>query len=228
MSTSLRLLVLSGLLGLGLAAHAATAGFDDLSALPDTDGQRGLYFANGDSLQYAGVFWDERFRVVGDLYRVDAGPPPGPLYGIPRSGHYFVTNEGDGALNDGMRITTTMLLTGAWFGRNAYYGYGAGADQVTIHALAGDQVLASVVFDLPDTAPGQPAPLQFVDTSSFAAVSGITGYRIDRRELGQQQGNWVADDFSFVPIPAVPEPASWAMLLAGLGLLAGLARRSPG
>ena len=100
MSTSLRLWVLSGLLGLGFAAQAATASFDDLSALPDTDGQSGLFFANGQSLYYAGVLWDERFRVVGDTYRVDPGPPPGPLYGIPHSGHYFVTNEGDGVLND--------------------------------------------------------------------------------------------------------------------------------
>lgn len=220
-------IVLTGLLGLGLAAHAATtASFDDLSALPGTDGQSGLFYANGDSLVYAGVTWDDRFRVVGDAYRVDPGPPAGPLYGIPHSGNYFVTNEGDGALNDGMRITTTMLLTGAWFGRNEYYGFGAGADQVTIHALAGDQVLASVVFDLPDTNPGHPAPLQFVDTASFAAVSGITGYRIDRRERGQQSGNWVADDFSFVPATPVPEPAPAAMALAGLALLAGvLARR---
>ena len=36
MSTSLRLWVLSGLLGLGFAAHAATASFADLSALPAT------------------------------------------------------------------------------------------------------------------------------------------------------------------------------------------------
>lgn len=225
MSTSLRLWVLSGLLGLGFAAQAATASFDDLSALPDTDGQSGLFFANGQSLYYAGVLWDERFRVVGDTYRVDPGPPPGPLYGIPHSGHYFVTNEGDGVLNDAMQITTTMLLTGAWFGRNEYYGFGAGADQVTIRALAGDQVLASVVFELPDTDPGHPAPLQFVDTSSFALVSGITSYRIDRHELGDQSGNWVADDFNFVPASPVPEPASAVLWLAGLGLLASLARR---
>ena len=30
-----------------------------------------------------------------------------------------------------------------------------------------------------------------------SALSGITGYRIDRRELGTQSGHWVADDFQF-------------------------------
>ena len=82
-----------------------------------------------------------------------------------------------------------------------------------------------MVFELPDTDPGHPAPLQFVDTSSFALVSGITSYRIDRHELGDQSGNWVADDFSFVPASPVPEPASAVLWLAGLGLLASLARR---
>jgi hypothetical protein len=225
MSALVRILVSTALLGLGLAAHSATASFDDLSTLPEADGQRGLFFANGNSLSYAGVRWDERFSVVGDAYRVEPGPPAGPLYGIPHSGNYFVTNEGDGALNDGLRITTDLLFTGAWFGRNAYYGFGAGADQVRIHAVAGDQVLASVVFDLPDTDPGHPAPLQFVDTSSFAAVSGITGYRIDRRELGEQNGHWVADDFSFVAATPVPEPGQAVLLLSGLVLLARLARR---
>ncbi|UUZ56330.1 hypothetical protein LP419_14615 [Massilia sp. H-1] len=51
-------------------------------------------------------------------------------------------------------------------------------------ALNGALELASVEFDLPESHPGQPEPLTFVDTSAFGALSGITGYRIDRRELG--------------------------------------------
>lgn len=220
MSAQFRCFVACGLLGLGPTAQAVTATFDELSSPPLPDASKGLFFANGDSLAYSGVTWDDRFSVVGDQYRVDA-VTPGPLFGIPHSGNYFVTSDGDGPLNDGLRITTDMLLTGAWFGRNAYYGFGAGADQVTIHALVGVQSMSAVVFDLPDTNPGNPAPLQFVDTSAFSGVVGITGYRIDRHALGDQNGNWVADDFTFVVASPVPEPAQALMLLAGIVLLAG-------
>ena len=205
------------------SAQASLATFDDLVAPPALDSATGLFFANGASSSYGGVSWDSRFTVVGDAYRVDTGTP-GPLFGLPHSGHYFVTNQGAGAGNDGLLINTTQVLTGAWFGRNEYYGFGAGADQVTIHALNGSTVLASVVFDLPELLEGLPEVLSFVDTSSFAALSGITGYRIDRRELGTLSGNWVADDFNFVAARDVPEPATLSLLLGGL-LLAAVVRQ---
>ncbi|MFN0164716.1 MAG: PEP-CTERM sorting domain-containing protein [Burkholderiales bacterium] len=217
-------------LGLASSAQAATATFDDLPTLPAVNSATGLYFANGDSSSYAGVLWDTRFNVVGDLYRVDT-ITPGPRFGIPHSGRYFVTNDGAGNSNNGMVISTSMVLTGAWFGRNEYYGYGAGADQVTIYALSGSTELSSLVFDLP-AAPslppgpegpgGQPAVLQFFDTSAFTVLTGITGYRIDRREIGTLNGSWVADDFSFAA--PVPEPGIPALLLAGLGVI-GWVRR---
>lgn len=158
--------------------------------------------------------------MVGADYRVDP-VTPGPRFGLPHAGRYFTTNDGNGAGNDGLLISTGLVLTGAWFGRNEYYGFGAGADQVSIHALQGTTVLASVVFDLAELQPGQPEVLSFVDTAVFGTLSGITGYRIDRRELNAPfGGNWVADDFTFVaPANAVPEPAAWTLLLAGLGAL---------
>ena len=82
-------------------------------------------------------------------------------------------------------------------------------------------ILASSSFDLPSTNPGSPEPLSFLDTSSFAGLTGITGYRIDRRELGTLGGNWVADDFIFAP---VPEPEQYLLLALGLTLVASLAR----
>ena len=240
-------LVLAGALGAPITALAVTATFDDLLTAPALDGSTGLFFANGGSSVYAGVTWDSRFTVVGDQYRTQPGSaapfaPQGPLFGIPNSGHYFVSNEsaivdgGTVATNDGLTITTSKVLTGAYFGRNEYYGFGGGADQITITALHGGTAsVDSVTFDLPElrhSAPGfagfigsgEPEFLSFADTSAFTSLTGITGYRIDRRELGTQSGNWVADDFTFVAAAPVPEPETFAMLLAGLGLVVWVGR----
>jgi hypothetical protein len=200
-------------LGFAVQSQAGLITFDDLPSPPATDSLTGLSFANGASALYQGVTWDSRVTVVGDAYRVDTGTP-GPLFGIPHSGHYFITNGG--ADNDGILLTTGQVLLGAWFGRNEYYGFGSGADRVTINALSGATVLASVVFDLPaPSVAGQPGLMGFADTSAFAGLTGITGYRIDRHELGTESGNWVADDFSFAAA-SVPEPPSSLLLVLGL------------
>ena len=206
-------------------ASAGLITFDNLSTPPAVTSAGGLFFANSDSAVYGGVIWDSRATVFGDAYRVDPGSiPPGPLFGRPTSGHYGLTNTGD-ALNDGLLLTTNLVLTSAWFGRNEYYGFGAGADQITINALNGSNVLASVTFDLPELLAGEPEMLSKVDTGAFLALSGITGYRIDRRELGQQSGNWVADDFDFVAARTVVEPSSAALVLGALLALVGARRR---
>jgi hypothetical protein len=202
---------------LAAESRAGIITFDDLPSPPDTDTATGLFFANNGSSLYHGVRWDSRANVVGDEYRVDP-TTPGPLFGIPHSGHYFLSNgSGD---NDGLLLTTDQVLMGAWFGRNEYFGFGGGSDQVTINALHGLTVLDSVVFDLPPPAvPGQPGLMAFANTSRFAGLTGITGYRIDRHELGAGTGNWVADDFSFAAA-SVPEPPS--LVLSCLSLLLGL------
>jgi len=210
------------------AAQAVTLGFDDLPTPPAINSTTGLFFANNDSATYGGVVWESGLTVGGSQYRVEPGSivdpiePPGPLFGIPRSGQYFLTNSGNGVTNDAMLLTTSLVLTEAWFGRNEYYGFGGGADRITIHAMAGVTSLGSVSLDLPELNPAQPESLSKVDTSVFKSLTGITGYRIDRRELGSQSGNWVADDFTFVT--AVPEPGV-ELLLAGLVVVGLTARR---
>ncbi|MGW8392382.1 hypothetical protein [Pseudoduganella sp. HUAS MS19] len=220
---ALQRLIVSGVL---ITASPAMAGviatFDDLQFPPARDSATGIQWTNSSaSLEYQGITWDSRFGVVGDQYRV--GGPSGPLFGIPHSGRYFVSNADGGS---GLTITTDKVLTGAWFGRNQYYGFGeGGADQVTIVALNGVSELASVVFDLPESHPGLPEPLSFVDTSIFAALGPITGYRIDRRELGQLNGNWVADDFQFVDATQVPAPGGAWLMLGGVAALLAARRR---
>ena len=207
-----RLLAVAAVASAASAAHAVTLSFDDLATPPPINTATGLFFANNNSATYGGVVWESGFAVGGSQYRVDTGSnvipirPPGPLFGIPHSGNYFLTNQGNGVSNDAMLLTTNLVLTSAWFGRNEYYGFGGGADQITVHALAGAAILGSVSFNLPELNPAQPELLSKLDTSAFAALAGITGYRIDRHEIGSQSGNWVADDFTFVA--SVPEPGS--------------------
>jgi hypothetical protein len=209
---SLRYAAVLATLALSIPARAGlVATFDDLPFPPALDSATTIQWTNpANSLEYQGIVWDARFGIVGDQYRV--GGPTGPLFGLPHSGHYMVTNHTG---QSGMTISTSKVLTGAWFGQNEYYGFNGGADQVTIVALNGLTELASVVFDLPDLHPGAPEPLAFVDTGIFANIGPITGYRIDRREIGQQSGNWVADDFQFIDAAEVPAPGSLALLLAG-------------
>jgi hypothetical protein len=78
---------------------------------------------------------------------------------------------------------------------------------------------------LPESHPGLPEPLSFVNTSIFAALGAITGYRIDRRELGQQNGNWVADDFAFADATQIPAPGGALLMIAGLAALVAARRR---
>jgi len=204
------------------AQAAVTANFDDLPALPALTDTAGLFFANGNSANYQGVIWDSRFRVVGDAYRV--APPDGPLFGMPKSPSYFVTNEpadvGGIFTNDGLLMTTTLVLTEAWFGQNEYYGFGGGADEITVHALHGSDILGSVSLVLPDDTPGQPEPLRRIDTSSFLSLIGITGYRIDRHAQGTFLDSWVADNFVFQS--PVPEPSTTSLLMLGLAGVSAL------
>jgi hypothetical protein len=215
-------------LALSSIAHGAsiTATFDDLPTLPTPITPIPLQDANNGSPVYHGIAWSSGFSVVNDEYRTggQSGTPPPPVFGIPHSGHYFVTNQ----TGESVTITTNLVLTGAWFGRNEYYGYGGGADQITIVALSGVTDLASVAFDLPANIPGtpyeQPAPLSFVDTGGFSALSGITGYRIDRRAPSEFAVNWVADDFQFATVPL---PGTLFLFAAALPSLIGFGLRKP-
>lgn len=232
----MRFLFFAGCL-LPAALSAATATFDDLATPPALTTNTGLRFTTDSGALYSGVIWDDRVTVTGNEYRVDTGSPgtpgdpldpfrpPGPLFGLPHSGNYFITNESTDGGN-GIMLSTDLLLSGAWFGRNEYYGFGGGAETVTITALNGATDLASVFFALPETAAGEPEPLSFVDTSIFLSLTGVTGYRIDHTTSNVFNHNWIADDFQFVE--PVPEPGIAAVLttVTLLGFAGGRRRRS--
>lgn len=208
-----------------------TITFDDLPNLGATDQSLSFEDANAGSGVFNGVTFGSpqyQFGVTGDNYRI-GGSSPNPTFGVPYSGHFFLNNRETVS----SFITTTYVLTEAWFGRNEYYGYGGGATSVTVTALGNNVDLGSVTTALPDTFPytgnlpapnggignGLPDPMVRLDTSSFLGLTGITGYRIDRVPNGNN-GNWVADDFTFSAV-AVPWETD-ALSVVGTTALFGL------
>ena len=218
-----------------VSAGTFTINFDNLPGLGPVTQSQSLSDANGGSSTINGVTFASNFSVVGDEYRV-GGAAPNPAFGVPHSGNYFVTNGN--TPNDDLIITTTSILTEAWFGHIEYYGYGGGATSVTVTAFGASGDLGFETISLPDTFPytgnlpspndgignGLPDPMVKLDTISFLALSGITGYRISRFDSQPLNGNWAADDFTFVTVSAVPEPSS--LVAFGIGLIAlGYSRR---
>ena len=216
--------ILAGVVGLtSLPARSDIIGFEDLPNGPTVSTPSlGLNVAVnppvGGDATYDGIVWDSRLSVVHSSYNLGPGSP---LFGLPHSGDVYLT-----AADDHILITTTEVLTSAWFGRNVYYGYGAnGTDQITVNALHGSTVLDSITYNLPRTLGGlEPEPLTQLDTSEFLSLTGITGYRIDRHEVDPlyNANNWIGDDFDFVP---VPETSSTALAVAGALVGFGLYRR---
>ena len=216
------------------AASSITIDFDHLASLPAVTAASSFAAANGGSLTTQGVTFASSFEVVGDQYRIN-GSAPNPTFGVPTSGHYFLSNGN--TPNDNLLIQTTLVLTEAWFGRNEYYGYGGGATSVTVTAFGSSGDLGSETTLLPDTYPytgnlpgysignGLPDPLVQLDTSSFLGLSGITGYRISRVATGQFNGDWVGDDFTFENASTVPEPTGLGLFSIGLIGLAYKLRR---
>ncbi len=68
-------------------------------------------------------------------------------------------------------------------------------------------------FNAPLIGDGNPLTPEFYDFSGYGAFDSVTFFTAQR-----------FDDFSFTTA-GVPEPASWAMLMAGFGLVGAIARR---
>ncbi|MGL5034791.1 MAG: hypothetical protein ACRC6M_13425 [Microcystaceae cyanobacterium] len=179
-----------------------TIDFDDFTSVPLND-STGFEFANGGST-YQGVTFGSpnQFNVTGKDYRVD--PTPGPLFAIPKSDNYYINNRETVA----SFLTTSYILTEAWFGSVEYYGFGGSATSVSVTALGASGDLDTVSIVLPDVI-GQPDPMVQMDTSRFLNLSGITGYRIERSPTPDQVNafQWAGDNFTFTD--AVPAAVPW-------------------
>ena len=73
----------------------------------------------------------------------------------------------------------------------------------------------------------------FLDTSSFATLSGVTGYRLNRVATGTNVdgyggGHYIADSFQFQPVAVVPVPATALIFAVGAGLAVVRSRRRGG
>jgi len=122
------------------------------------------------------------------------------------SGDWRVSTDfGSSDADSTIRFLSASVFDGAWFS-----GYGDAA--VTFELYLGGALVASS------------ATLSPTGTASFLA-SGYSGLVDTVVVSSPLQAFYAMDDFTFhAPVAAVPEPQTWALMLAGLGVV-GFVRR---
>jgi hypothetical protein len=193
-----------------LAAQTATGGVSNLRRY---DASTGAQIGTDVSLGLAGAGTNNAGdpasgfdAATGKYYIVKGGAATGSTNDFTLRSYDFATSSFSGALQTNLQWASAG---GAWFGGQMYFGYRPGAD-----AGLGNWNLTSgatnddIYFGTLNTATGAFSQLVKFDLSILPA-SAMSG---------------TGPSFGYA-VMAIPEPESYAMLLAGLGLIGAIARR---
>jgi hypothetical protein len=195
---------------LAAISGAATDTFDDLG------------------IQYYGT---SMTRTVGDYsYQLSANPDG--LYGAGENGDGWIsTNSKVDEISFSNFTGGVSAIGGYFFGSNANGGY---ADVVLMSLSFLDRDGVETAFELPSY-PTESTFFGFVSSTGLQSLTiGVPGFPSDGmtpEQIAAYQQWPTANDIILgqspqdaPPPPAVPEPASWALMLAGFGLVGGALR----
>jgi hypothetical protein len=148
---------------------------------------------------YKGIIWGNKFATY------DTAMPPF----TPKSGStvaYFNYISGD--MTEGFVYTQPIRFAASVLFKGAYFSGDPG--RVTADFYRGGELV------------GQSSVL----TSAVPQFLGGSSEAVDEVRITGGAGNFVLDDLTFETgvVSAVPEPATWAMLLGGFGMLGGAMR----
>lgn len=206
-----RLLALAA--GAMLAASAPAAAVQQTLSFDDVAGTSPpvFFFTN-----YGGFNWGPRWAVVNA--EGECGPSGCGFRDGRTSGSHVATNGFDGTniITSATPFRLVSIALGsAWWNnlRISFVGKLGGSTQWTQSVLVNATASSLTTF-----------PTPMIDTLEVTADLGVATTQVYTIGSGPRM---VWDDFTFdtSPVTAVPEPAAWALLLAGFGLVGAMTRR---
>lgn len=218
------------MLGAGSAAQATMTVYTDEAAYRAAISGAATDTFDDLGLQYYGT---SITRTVGDYsYQLSANPQG--LYGAGENGDGWIsTNSNADEINFSDFTGGVSAIGGYFFGSNANGGYAA----VVLMSLSFlDRDGVETAFELPSY-PTESTFLGFVSSTGITSLTvGVPGFPTDGmtpEQIAAYQ-QWPTanniilgqspQDAPPPPPPAVPEPASWALMLVGFGLVGGALR----
>jgi hypothetical protein len=209
-SLSLKSLSLAVLLLAASAAQADITVYTSQSAYLAAVGNTGV--DSYDDLPISG-FDGPLARTAGAYsYQASVGPVSSTLYGAGEGGDNWLTgnNRRDTITFDGFSAGVRGV-GGFFFGSNLFGDY-TSSNVMTLTATDAQGHVVS--YDL--LSPSRSSFLGFVSSGDLTQVTLLAE---------EQPGVWATANDLHLSVSAVPEPGTYAMLLAGLGLLGFMSRR---